>query len=87
MFKSLFYHIGNRVMINGYVINNVPYWRTGDVVDGGKFCENTPDEGNQPNICLFFAHESEIDWCKKSINRLDDSACDTRNLRICMTQI
>jgi len=87
MIKSLLYHIANRVVINGYVINNSPYWSTGEVIDGRKFCENTPDERDQPNICLFFAHESEVDWCKSSTNRLDDAPCDTNSLRICMKQI
>jgi hypothetical protein len=54
MIKSLLYHIANRVVINGYVINNIPYWSTGEVIDGGTFCENTPDQGDQPNIYLFF---------------------------------
>ena len=85
MIKSLLYHIANRVVINGYVINNIPYWSTGEVIDGGTFCENTPDQGDQPNIYLFFAHESEVD-CKSSTNRLDDSPCDTDSLRICMKQ-
>lgn len=84
----MLYHIANRVLLNGYLINNIPYWSTGEVVDGGKFCEDTPDELDKPNICLFFAHESEVDdWCMSSTNRLDDATCDTLSLRICMKQI
>lgn len=75
--------IDNRVAVNGYIENDIPYWSNGELVDIEQFCVNTPDQVNIANICLFMTHSSEK-WCGSDINRLDDANCSGRALRICM---
>jgi len=77
-----------RVAVNGFLINNIPWWSTGEVVENKTFCPGQPDKLNENNVCLYLAHKTE-QWCLTPKNKfkLDDASCDDLVLRICMKKL
>lgn len=67
-------------------VNGKYKWGNGVSVDMGKFCNGNPDMTGQSNVCVYMEDVGEA-WCGSSTNRLDDSACSTESLRICMVQL
>jgi hypothetical protein len=78
-----------RVAVNGFLINNIPRWSTGEVVMNNTFCPHQPDKLNENNVCLFLVHKTELWCCLAPINKfkLDDASCDDFVLRICMKKL
>ena len=75
-----------RVAVNGFLINNIPRWSTGEVVMNNILCPGQPDQLNEDNVCLFLVHKTEL-WCLTPINKLDDASCDELVFRICMKKL